>query len=58
MSELEERILNALTENPTYYFSQNMIEKSCEKEAVKSLENSGLIYVRLRTIGYVVADVI
>lgn len=56
MDELENKIFNCLLENGEYRFSSDMTLKAEEHTAIKNLEDQGLIKIKLRTIGYILAD--
>lgn len=58
MSELAAAILEHLQSNTMYAFSNDLSQKSKENEAVDYLADNGYIVIRMRTIGYICADVI
>lgn len=58
MTELAERIYNQLLTSKQYNYSRNPSEKHLEIKAIEELENEKYIVIKIRTIGYVVADVL
>jgi hypothetical protein len=58
MDELRQKIYDQLAHSKMYYFSSDASVKALESDAVKVLEADGYIVIRMRTIGYVIADVL
>lgn len=58
MSELEQKIFDAISANGQYRYSSDMAIKSQEIKAVDSLKSNGRIFVKAESIGFVIADVL
>ena len=58
MSELEQKIFDAISANGQYRYSSDMAIKSQEIKAVDSLKSNGHIFVKAESIGFVIADVL
>lgn len=58
MSKLAEKIYNSLSENPIYYFDNDIYVKSDENLAIDELYQNGYINIKMRTIGYVIVEII
>ena len=56
MNELESKIFNCIFENGEYRYSSDMTVRVEEQTAIKNLEAQGRVKIKLRTIGYVLAD--
>ena len=56
MNEIENKIFNCIVKDNTYYYSSDMTVRAEEQTAIKNLEDQGLIKIKLKTIGYVLAD--
>lgn len=56
MNELESKIFNCIFENGEYRYSSDMTVRGEEQTAIKTLEEQGRVKIKLRTIGYVLAD--
>ena len=57
MSELSEKLYEHFKNEPRYTYSSDASTKALEIDAVNELETSGNIVVKMRTIGYVIAEV-
>lgn len=58
MSETAQKIYEYLKTEKQYNYSQDVSIRQSEQDAVKELESNGYILVRMRTICYVIADVL
>ena len=58
MFDLAEKILKTIKSRGQYTYSTNLSEKSEELKALDYLENNGLIIVKSRALGYVIAEAI
>lgn len=58
MSEMALKLYEYFKTEKLYTYSSDLHTKSCEIDAVKELEDNGYIIVKLRTIGYVIADIV
>lgn len=57
MSELSEKLYDHFINEPRYTYSNNASIKALEIDAINELETSGVIVVKMRTIGYVIAEI-
>lgn len=57
MSELSEKLYEHFKNEPRYTYSNDAPIKALEIDAVNELETSGVIVVKMRTIGYVIAEI-
>lgn len=57
MSELAEKIYDYFTTNNRYTLSLDAVVKNSELDAIDELSNSGYITIKIRTIGYVIAEI-
>lgn len=57
MTEIGLRIYEHFKVNKTFYFSQDASLKLTEMQAIQELESNGCITVKMRTIGYVIAEI-
>lgn len=57
MSKLSETLYEYFKTEPRYIYSKDATTRSLEMDAVNELETSGKIVVKMRTIGYVIAEV-
>ena len=57
MSELSEKLYEHFKNAPRYTYSNDVSIKAREIDAVNELETSGVIVVKMRTIGYVIAEI-
>ena len=58
MTKLENKIYEAFSSNPQYTLSSDVNIKSEELKALKNLEENGFIQIKLKTIGYYIAEVL
>ena len=56
MTELEQKIFDAISQNGQYRYSSDMAVKSAEIKAVDSLKSNGYILVKAESIGFVIAE--
>ena len=57
MSELALKLYEHFKSEKYYYLSKDPLTKKLELDAIKELENLYYIDIRLRTIGYIIADI-
>ena len=58
MSDTAKRIYTHFQTKPQYMYSTDMSVKRLEKLAIDELEKDGYILVKMRTIGYVIAEIL
>lgn len=58
MSEYALKIYEHFKTEKRYMFSSNSTIYNHEKSAISELEDNGYIIVKMRTIGYVIADIV
>lgn len=58
MCDLTEKIYNDIKQKGKYNFSKDFSAKVLENNALKELEDSNIIIIKTRSIGYVIADVL
>lgn len=56
MTELEQKIYDAISQKGQYRYSSDMSAKSAEIKAVDSLKSNGYILVKAESIGFVIAE--
>lgn len=57
MSELCQKILEHFQHEQYYSYSQDVSVKADEQQAIAELAHNGYITVKMRTIGYVIAEI-
>lgn len=58
MNELAEKILQEIQTSGKYTYSTNLVEKSHEIKAVDYLRDYGLIIIKARALGFVIAEAV
>lgn len=57
MSEYAAKLYESFKEDKQYVFSSNPVIKNFENSAIDELEYNGYIIIKMRTIGYVIAEI-
>lgn len=57
MSELSEKLYEHFKQEPQYLYSNDTSVKALEIDAIHELEALGKITIKIKTIGYVIAEI-
>lgn len=58
MNQFEDKIYKFYKNNKRYIYSEDASVRLLEVDAIKNLEHSGYIQVKMNTIGYAIAEII
>lgn len=58
MTEIAQKIYDHFKTEKLYSYSQDCSIKILETKAIEELETNGFINVKIKTIGYVIADIV